>query len=433
MHMPPDPTSPAILAPLSSLHQELWQRLAAEFWPLPLALLPSGTALVGGAVRDGLIGRLGERPDLDLVVPGDGLVLARQLAQQLGGTAVELDRERAIGRLVLKGWTIDLARQDGGSLAADLARRDYTINAMALRLPLGEQALELVDPFDGLADLQRGELRAIAETNLLDDPLRLLRGLRLAAELCFSFSEPTWGWILRHRASLASVAGERVLAELQRLVGCADGARGADLLQRSGLLEAWAPRPSGEPSGATAHLTPEQARQRGLSATEADAALPIARLAALLDEGALMAMHASNKLRRRCRHLRRWRARLASLGLMDREGFAGLPEAEQLELHQQLEGDLPALLLDLSVPLATTALLRWRDAGDPLFHPKPPLDGLDLQRQLELPAGPRLGRLLEHLTAERAFGRLPREDPSQETAFKAAQNWLAATGDPCHD
>ncbi|MFN9989922.1 MAG: CCA tRNA nucleotidyltransferase, partial [Cyanobacteriota bacterium] len=224
--MPPDPKGLIILACLSSLHQELWKRLAPASWPLPLSALPSGTALVGGAVRDGLLGRLGEKPDLDLVVPGDGVALARQLAQELGGTAVELDRERAIGRLVLKGWTVDLARQEGSSLTADLSRRDYTVNAMALRLPIGPEALALVDPLHGLDDLQQRELRAIAEANLLDDPLRLLRGIRLAVELGFSLSEQTWEWIMRHRARLASVAGERVWAELRRLVGGVEGARG---------------------------------------------------------------------------------------------------------------------------------------------------------------------------------------------------------------
>jgi tRNA nucleotidyltransferase (CCA-adding enzyme) len=348
---------------------------------------------------------------------------------------VELDRERAIGRLVWQGWTIDLARQEGDSLTADLTRRDYTVNAMALRLPLGQEALALVDPLNGLGDLQRGELRAIAEANLLADPLRLLRGLRLASELGFTISEQTWEWIVRHRASLACVAGERVLAELQRLVGSADGARGVELLQQSGLLEAWDPQPAGEhkPWAATAHLTPEQARLRGLTEEEAGAALPLARLTALLDEKALSAMHASNNLRRRCRQLRRWRQRLASLGLPQHKGLDGLPEAERLELHRQLTSDLPALLLELPIPMAEAALPRWRDAEDPLFHPKPPLDGLDLQRTLGLSPGPRLGLLLDHLTAARAFGRLPREDPSQETALKAARDWLDATGGPCHD
>lgn len=423
------------MAPNDATHQELWQRLAAPSWPLPVELLPPGTALVGGAVRDGLLDRLGERPDLDLVVPGDGLALTRQLAKRLGGTAVELDQERSIGRLVLRGWTIDLARQEGTSLMEDLARRDYTVNAIALRLPLGEERLALIDPLDGLADLKSHQLRAIAEANLLADPLRLLRGLRLAAELHFTLTEQTWEWILRHRACLAAVAGERVLAELERLVGSGGGAQGVEMLQRSGLLEAWNP-PSAGPGKApvpTAHLTPEQAQLRGLTEQESREALPIARLAALLDEDTLGALNASKRLRRRCRHLRRWRQRLEALGALTQEGFSALPEAEQLELHRQMEGDLPALLLELAPPMAAEALKRWRDPADPLFHPQAPLDGLALQQKLGLPPGPRLGLLLEHLTAERAFGRLPLEDSSDQQSLRAARLWLEATNDPRHD
>jgi tRNA nucleotidyltransferase (CCA-adding enzyme) len=171
---------------------------------------------------------------------------------------------------------------------------------------------------------------------------------------------------------------------------------------------------------------------RGLTEVEARAALPIARLAALLDEHALRALRASNKLRQRCRHLRRWRQRLETLTLGER-GFGALPEAEQLELHRQVAGDLPALLLELAPPVAAAELRRWRDPEDPLFHPRPPVDGVELQRALGLRPGPRLGQLLDHLTAERAFGRLPRDAPAHPQTLQAARRWIASIPDPCHD
>ncbi len=400
---------------------------------MPVHLLPPGSALVGGAVRDGLIGRLGERPDLDLVVPTDGLALAHQFAREWGGTAVDLDRERSIGRLVLKGWTLDFAKQEGDSLPADLSRRDYTVNAIALRLPIGQETLALIDPLQGLEDLKQHKMRAICEENLLNDPLRLLRGLRLATELDFTITDQTWAWILCHRRSLASVAGERVLAELQRLVGCVEGARGIDLLLQSGLLETWNPRSEGAPpSPSLAHLSPAAARVRGFTEEEIALALPLARLAALLDEASLEALHASQKLRRRCRHLRRWRQRLAAGEQGGQQGFGALPEAEQLELHRQMGEDLPALLLELVPPVAKASLQRWRDPGDPLFHPQSPLDGRQLQDALQLSAGPRLGQLLNHLAAERAFGRLPREASDQQT-LTTARAWLKTQGAPRHD
>lgn len=422
-----------ILACDSMPHQALWAVLAARTWPLPFHLLPPGTALVGGAVRDGLIGRLGERPDLDLVVPGDGLALAHQLSRELGGTAVDLDRERSIGRLVLKGWTLDFAKQEGDSLEADLNRRDYTVNAIALRLPIGQETLALIDPLHGLEDIKQHQMRALSEANLLDDPLRLLRGLRLATELDFAITDQTWRWILRHRLNLAAVAGERVLAELQRLVRCVEGNKGIELLIQSGLLEAWTPRSEGSSRPLSlAHLSPAQARARGFTEEETAMALPLARLAALLDASSLEALHASQRLQRRCRHLRRWRQRLAALDLLNDQGFDGLSEAEQLELHRQLGADLPALLMELVPPQAEAALKRWRDPGDPLFHPQSPIDGRKLQDQLQLSASPLLGQLLAHLSTERAFGRLPRYASDQQT-LTTARTWLKTKGGRRHD
>ena len=194
-------------------------RLAPEAWPLPLAALPAGSVLVGGAVRDALLGRLALRPDLDLVVPGDAVALARELARRLGGAVVVLDAERSIARLVLQGWTIDLARRMGANLQQDLLRRDYTANAIALQLTTtgdGPEHLDaalldssggLMDPSGGLEDLAAGRLRAISEANLLDDPLRLLRGVRLAWELDFELEPTSLGWICQHGARLGQVAG----------------------------------------------------------------------------------------------------------------------------------------------------------------------------------------------------------------------------------
>ena len=134
-------------------------------------------------MRDALLGRLAPRPDLDLVVPGDAVQLARALADQQGGAVVVLDRERSIARLVHRGWTIDLARRIGEELRDDLLRRDYSANAIALPLPGAAADGDVLDPSGGLADLAAGRLRAISEANLLDDPLRLLRGVRLACEI----------------------------------------------------------------------------------------------------------------------------------------------------------------------------------------------------------------------------------------------------------
>jgi len=135
----------------------------------------------------------------------------------------------------------------------------------------------------------------------------------------------------------------------------------------------------------------------------------------------------------RCRRLRRWRRELAEREAADLEG---LGEAERLELQRDLEEDLPALLLDLPPATAQAALARWRDPADPLFHPRPPLDGRQLQRELGMAAGPELGQLLEALSRERAFGRLSAAAPENLTEEQrqevliAAQRLRSASGTP---
>jgi tRNA nucleotidyltransferase (CCA-adding enzyme) len=427
MHMPQEGgLAPILSAGLGGASTALWQCLRPERWPVPLAALPPGTALVGGAVRDALLGRLGERPDLDLVVPEEALALTRALARRLGGSFVGLDAERSIARLVLQGWTIDLARCAGPDLRADLDRRDYTVNAMALPLPAAAdgEPPALVDPHGALAHLADRRLVAIREANLLDDPLRLLRGVRLAAELDFRIDPTTWSWIRRHHRQLGSVAGERVLAELERLAAAPGGAPRLAAALEGGLLEAWG---GAEPAAAVAlleNLTPARAGERGLTAGETALALPLARLAAVLGGEGMARLQASRRLQQRCRQLRRWRRQLAETPGVPLDG---LPEPERLALQRDLEEDLPALLLHQEPAAAHAALARWRDRDDPLFHPRAPLDGRELQQALGLKAGPELGRLLDALRRERAFGRLPCGGPDRSlTAGERQQVLMAA-------
>ena len=459
MHMPPRTNQAPIVAGSSRGQvQRLWFALDPARWPLPPDALPAGTALVGGAVRDGLLGRRPERVDLDLVVPGDAIALSRDLARRFGGSAVVLDGERSIARLVLRGWTVDLARRLGPDLETDLGRRDYSVNAMALTLA---EPPRLLDPHGGLADLEQGELRALSEANLLDDPLRLLRGIRLASELGFAIEARTWAWICAHHGRLDGVAGERVLAELERIAATATGEQGLARVWSAGLLASQADAPA---LAALARCSQAWANRCGLNAAELGWALPLARLAAVLDGAALERLRASRRLRQRALGLRRWRQRLEAIAQPRPQGSAeaghqgsaeagpagqppgpampgtprplrldDLQEAERLALQRELEADLPALLLQLEADDAKAALARWRDPQDPLFHPRAPLDGALLQRQLQLKPGPELGQLLRHLTLERAFGRLPaaRGPEADERVLSCARQWLAPRGQRC--
>jgi tRNA nucleotidyltransferase (CCA-adding enzyme) len=421
MHMlhGPDPTD--ILAEEAEAAAQLRHRLAVNQWPLSIDHLPADAALVGGAVRDGLLDRLADRPDLDLVVAEDAIELCRRLARRHGGSCVVLDEQRSIARLVLRGWTVDLARRCGTDLASDLRRRDYTINAIALPLEAGAS---LLDPTGGLADLRQRQLVAVSEANLLDDPLRLLRGVRLAAELEFRLSAATRRWLVAHHHRLASVACERVLTELEKLAAAPAGHRGLITAMELQLLQPWQADAAG--AARLAGLDEEGAVARGLNREERGWALPLARLAALLDGGAVARLHGSRRLQQRCERLNRWRVALEARSAGKGCGsLKTLQEPERLRLHQELEETLPALLLLLPEATARQAMERWHDPHDPLFHPRPPIDGRQLQELLAIPAGPRLGELLAVLTRERAYQRLP-EASQQSTSGLDPQSAAAA-------
>ena len=430
MHIPAKPRQTPILPAAQAggeLETLLWQRLAPERWPVRCDDFPPGTALVGGAVRDALLGRLAHQPDLDLVVPNDAIGLARQLARRRGGTCVVLDAQRDMARLVLAGWTVDLARQEGADLPADLRRRDYSANALALPLQAGAP---LVDPTGGLQALGQGLLVAVDEANLLDDPLRLLRGVRLAWELELRLDATSLGWIRQHAGQLTAVAGERVLGELKRLACCAAGHHGLEQALDLGLLQGWGADAAA--AAALQQLSISAALQRGLNGEEADLALPLARLATLLPAAAVQQLRGSRRLQQSCGQLRHGWLQLAASCEPGREPgrevcLDNLTEPVRLQLHRDLECDLPALLLRLPAAHARAAMERWRDGDDPLFHPRAPLNGTALCAALGLKAGPELGSLIEHLTRERAFGRIPASGAAQEAmALLAAQRLLDA-------
>ena len=384
--------------------QQLEQRLAITQWPVNPELFPTGTALVGGAVRDALLGRIETCPDLDLVLPTNVLSLTRRLAEQLGGTCVVLDEERDMARLVLRGRSIDLARQQGSSLEEDLERRDYSINAMAWPLRTGEG---LCDPTGGLKDLRDGRLRAVSEANLTADPLRLLRGIRLMAEIPLELDETTSRWIRVHRGALGAAAPERILSELQRLVNGIFAEKAIEALKRSDLLRPWQSSTEAFPTTNASRLTPE----------EKAVALPLARLIDLVSDEGLADLRGSRMLRQRCRRLRAWRERSGN-------NPEALAESLRLQLHQELEHDLPALILALPDPCQEAWLSRWRDPHDTLFHPITPVDGMSLQQEVGIGPGPALGRLLKHLQQEMAFGRINGRDE----AIREAQRFVSREG-----
>ena len=170
--------------------------------------------LVGGAVRDLLLGR--PVHDWDFAVDRRAMELARAVADALDGHFFPLDEERGTARVVLKSGgqastDLDFARLRGEGLWADLAARDFTINAMAV-----DVRGQLVDPLGGLADLDAGCIRGTRRTVFTDDPVRLLRGPRLERELGFRMEHLTEGWVRADAPLLVGAAAERVRDELSR-------------------------------------------------------------------------------------------------------------------------------------------------------------------------------------------------------------------------
>src|SRR5207248_2034661 len=149
---------------------------------------PPGAALVGGAVRDTVLGRV--VADVDVAVPSGALDLARRCAERLAGTCVVLDAERGAARVVTDGGlTLDLTDFRAPSLEGDLAARDFTVDALAVPLAplLAQGRAAIVDPTGGLADLKARRIRPAGAGVLHDDPLRALRAVagcdRLLARL----------------------------------------------------------------------------------------------------------------------------------------------------------------------------------------------------------------------------------------------------------
>src|SRR4051794_37580303 len=150
----------------------------------PLALARNALAgrpawLVGGAVRDRLLGR--PTLDLDLVLADDVEAGARALGRAGAAAAFPLSDAFGAWRVVARDhtWQVDLLPRNGATIEEDLAARDFTVNAIAEPLEGGAP----IDPFDGRADLAAGRLRMVRREAFADDPLRVMRAARLAAEL----------------------------------------------------------------------------------------------------------------------------------------------------------------------------------------------------------------------------------------------------------
>jgi len=309
--------------------------------------------IVGGAVRDQLLGR----PVLDLDVacrhPREAAV---RYARRFGGAAFPLSERHGAWRVAAPDTdqTVDFTPFSDG-IEADLASRDFTLNAIAVRVGSGAPC----DPFDGRADLAAGRIRAVSDSVFLDDPLRLLRAARLEDELGFRMDERTEELLRASTALVTRPAGERILAELRRL-----STAGYRRLDDLGLLE-----PLGGRLGGSIEALDD----------------PDFRLVAVFREH-LGRLPISNDLRRYAATLLRARApddpspraihrfrRVTEPWALDALAFVGSP---------QLSGVVEAA--------------RLADPAEPLVRGD----------ELGIPPGPEIGRILAVIDEERAAGTI---------------------------
>lgn len=189
---------------------------------VPLEMMRTHAHVVGGLPRDMLLGRT--TFDIDLVVPGGAMQIARSVADALGATFVPLDEAHQVARVVFsegeRHWNLDFAAARG-TIEQDLRARDFTVNAMAIamdELGSGSPQVTVIDPVGGLADLDAKRLRAVSDGAFREDPARLLRAFRLAAELGFSMGHETETLLARDARLITSVARERIREELGRIL-----------------------------------------------------------------------------------------------------------------------------------------------------------------------------------------------------------------------
>ncbi|MEG5172633.1 CCA tRNA nucleotidyltransferase [Microcoleus sp. B3-D7] len=402
--------------------------LSPNTWPFDLKLLTPPAYLVGGAVRDALLGRRSHYFDLDFVMLTRAVKTARKIADRTKGGFVLLDAERQIARVVFAGGTVDLAQAEGGSLEGDLLRRDFRINAIAYN-PFTR---EIIDPLDGQTDLRLGVLRMISRSNLEDDPLRLLRAYRQAAQLGFAIEPETQSAIRELAPLLSRVAVERVRTELGYLLSNPDGVpwicRGCE----DGLFSIWFESAINRfdiltkidaSADQLAAIYPELGKEFGhqIRDTIKTPLLAVAKLAILADSDPTMAEAQLLRLKYSNAEIKSAIGLLKYLPQLQAKPIVEMSLREQYFLFRDVGIAFPVLavlVVAAGVAVEDISLLinRYLDADDIIAHPTQLVSGNDLMEYLKLPRSPRIGQVLMEIQLARVEGKIA----TPEDALKLA-------------
>lgn len=365
--------------------------------------------LVGGGVRDLLLGAA--HLDVDLVVEGDALGLAGAVAERLGARLVTHPR---FGTAVVEGdgFRLDLARARSeryerpgalptvrpASLADDLARRDFTINAIALCLT-GARAGELLDPYGGQDDLARRRLRVLHDRSFQDDATRILRAVRYAGRLAFRLDPKTAALLRRDLSYLGTISGARLRHELERIALEERAAQIVRLAARLCVLAAVHPALTPGPRALRA-----LARLAVVTPSHRDAVLFSLLLSGARTGQAESAIERLALTGRQAEAVRSVLALRAAQARLARPGLRPSGAVALLEPHPPPA--IEALVLLAERPLAARRARRY--LGEWRFV-RPRLNGRDVEA-LGVPRGPRIGAALAALRAARLDGRVKTRD-----------------------
>lgn len=195
--------------------------------------------VVGGAVRDALLGRSRSAGDLDLVVAHSAIPIARRVADRLGWAFYGLDDARDVARLVFSAGprplVCDISSMRGGTIETDLRARDFTVNALAFAYR-ADGDVTLIDVGTGQADLAAGLIRRVSAAGIPEDPVRLLRAVRFSKELGFPIEEETRTQILRMPGAITLASPERQRDEVWKMLSGDEPAAAIELMRTLGLL-----------------------------------------------------------------------------------------------------------------------------------------------------------------------------------------------------
>jgi len=378
---------------------------------LILGFLPKGSYLVGGYIRDIILGREPKKVDFDIVVPFNAIEVGKKIADNTGSKFIILDEKREVVRIILNHIYIDIANQVSSTIEGDLCSRDFSINSIAF---LFDKKC-LFDPLNGLKDLEISLLRTHSEKNLLNDPLRILRCFRFVSDLNFKIDLNLITFIKKNKGKLCLVAKERINYEIQKIVNGANALDAVSLIKKLNIFD------TENLFADSFFLDLEKINYAELNQKEKVKFLPSFFIAQILDVLSLEKLKFSKAEIEQTKLLRKWHF------FLEKKNLTRLTESDRFALHKELEMFLPSFIFFLPENLRFDWLKRWRDSDDKLFHPSNLLNGDVIKKNLKIKDGPILGKLLQYLSKELAYKRLNNFD---EAIYKA-KRWIEQNAPKC--